>query len=101
MLGPIKESSLAMLSQKKRDKIAETLLSTAVKNWKSQSDEFELRDEICRIKMRDTWDDNFEISIRVEIGKFDLYVSGFYYPETDKITHMDPCGKRALAEKFL
>lgn len=105
MFGPIKESSLEMLSQKKRDRIAETLLRTAIDNWKNKKDrfefEFKLRDEICKIRMRDTWDDNVEISIRVEIGKFDLHVSGFYYPETDKITHMDPRGKRALAEKFL
>src|SRR3546814_9233054 len=33
MFGPIKESSLEMLSQKKRDAISETLIRTAVANW--------------------------------------------------------------------
>jgi len=42
-----------------------------------------------------------ELSVRVEIGKHDLYVAGFYYPEDDKITHLDPQGKRELAVKFL
>ena len=51
--------------------------------------------------LRDTWNDNHEISVRVEIGRFDLYVTGFYYPEDRRITHVDPRGKRELAEKFL
>src|SRR3546814_17303431 len=33
MFGPIKEASLEMLSQKKRDAISETLIRTAVANW--------------------------------------------------------------------
>lgn len=103
MFGPIKESSLAMLSQKQRDRISETLIRTAVKNWDKQSDkfEFELRGEICMAALRDTWGDGMELSVRVEIGKYDLYVLGFYYPNGDKITHVDPQGKRELAEKFL
>jgi hypothetical protein len=103
MFGPIKESSLAMLSQRKRDAISETLIRTAVKNWDKHSEkfEFELRGEICKAALRDTWDDGCELSVRVEIGKYDLYASGFYYPEGDKITHLDPRGKRELAEKFL
>jgi hypothetical protein len=103
MFGPIKESSLAMLSQKNRDAISENLIRTAVKNWDKQTDkfEFELRGEACKAMLRDTWDDGHELSVRVEIGKYDLYVSGFYYPEGDKITHLDPQGKRELAEKFL
>jgi hypothetical protein len=103
MFGPIKESSLDMLSQKKRDAIGETLLRTAVKNWdrKVPSFTFELRGETCKASLRDTWEDNEELSVRVEIGKHDLYVSGFYYPARDEITNIDPRGKRQLAEKFL
>lgn len=103
MFGPIKESSLDMLSQKKRDKISETLIRTAVTNWDKQRKKFkfELRGETCDVEIRDTWDDGHELSISVKIGKFDLSVRGFYYAEGDRITHTDPTGKRALAEKFL
>lgn len=103
MFGPIKESSLEMLSQKKRDTINETLLRTAVTNWDESSEkfEFELRDETCKAAIRDTWDDGQELSIHIEIGKHALSVSGFYYAEDDRITYVDPRGKRALAEKFL
>src|SRR3546814_19244000 len=47
MFGPIKESSLEMLSQKKRDAISETLIRTAVANWdgENSSFDFELRGE--------------------------------------------------------
>lgn len=103
MFGPIKESSLDMLSKKKRDNISETLIRTAVTNWDKckENFSFELRGEICKVGMRDTWGDGEELSIRVEIGKYDLYASGFYYAEDDRITHTEPRGKRALAEKFL
>lgn len=103
MFGPIKESSLDMLSQKKRDAISETLIHTAITNWdtKSESFEFEMRGEICKASIRDTWDDNMELSVRVAIGEFDLYVSGFYYPKDRKITHVEPFGKREIAEKFV
>ena len=103
MFGPIQESSLAMLSQKKRDTISETLIRTAVRNWDKHSEkfEFELRGEICKAALRDTWNDGMELSVRVEIGKYDLYVSGFYYSNGNKITHLEPQGKRKLAEKFL
>jgi hypothetical protein len=103
MFGPIKESSLEMLSQKKRNTISETLIRTAVTNWDRTSDSFtfELRGETCKASLRDTWGDNHELSVRVEIGSHDLYVSGFYYPGDKKITHLDPRGKREVAEKFL
>lgn len=103
MFGPIKESSLDMLSQKKRNAIGETLIRTAVTNWdrNAPSFTFELRGETCKASLRDTWEDNEELSVRVEIGKHDLYVSGFYYPAKDEITNIDPRGKRQLAEKFL
>lgn len=103
MFGPILEHSLDMLSPKKRDAIARTLLRTAIDAWDrtSPSFEFELRGEICRAKIRDTWDDGMELSIRVEIGKHDLYVTGFHYPKDDKITFSDPTGRREVAEKFL
>ena len=103
MFGPIKESSLDMISQKKRNAIGETLIRTAVTNWdrKAPSFTFELRGETCKAALRDTWEDNEELSVRVEIGKHDLYVSGFYYPAREKITNVDQRGKRQLAEKFL
>jgi hypothetical protein len=92
-----------MLSQKKRNAISETLIRTAVNNWDKTSDAFtfEMRGETCKASLRDTWDDNLELSVRVEIGRYDLHVSGFYYPSENKITHLDPRGKRELAEKFL
>jgi len=103
MFGPIKESSLDMLSQKKRNAIGDTLIRTAVMNWDRTvpSFTFELRGETCKASLRDTWGDNEELSVRVEIGKNDLYVSGFYYPERDETTNLDPRGRRQLAEKFL
>ncbi|MEJ5141569.1 hypothetical protein [Gluconobacter albidus] len=103
MFGPIKESSLDMLSQKKRDAICQTLIRTAIDKWDkaSPSFDFEMRGETCKASVRDTWDDQTEISVRVEIGKFDLYVSGFYYLEDQRITHSEPRGRRDLAEKFL
>lgn len=103
MFGPVLESSLDMLSPKKRDAIARTLIRTAIEAWdgKSPSFEFELRGETCRAGIRDTWEDGMETSIRVEIGKHDLYVSGFHYPKDNRITHGDPTGRREVAEKFL
>lgn len=103
MFGPVLEYSLDMLSPKKRDSIARTLLRTALDAWdrESPSFEFELRGETCKAGIRDTWGDGMELSIRVEIGKHDLYVSGFHYPKDDKITHSDPSGRREIAEKFL
>lgn len=102
MYGPVKEDSLDMLSQRKRDAINETLLRTAVSNWDKLSEKFtfELRGETCKAAIRDTWDDGMELSIRVEIGDGDVHVSGFYYAEDEKITFMEPRGKRAIAEKF-
>jgi len=103
MFGPIKEWSLDMLSQKKRDAINETLLRAAVESWNKEEGDFtfELRGEMCKAAIRDTWSDNMELSIRVEIGKSDLYISGFYYPAEDRTTYTDPVGKRKLAEKFM
>lgn len=103
MFGPILEVSLDMLSQRKRDTISETLIRTAVKNWDkvSESYTFEMRGETCKASLRDTWSDGEEFSVGVQIGKSDLNVSGFYYPKTDKITHVEPWGKREVAEKFL
>lgn len=103
IFGPIKEDSLDMLSQKKRDKISKNLIRTAVNNWDSRSKKFnfELRGETCQASINDTWDDGQELSIRVEIGEYDLFATGFYYTEDKRITHTDPRGKRALAEKFL
>ncbi len=104
MFGPVKESSLDMLSQRKRAAISETLIRTALAEWekeKRESFSFEMRGETCHASVRDTWDDNHELSVRVQIREFDLYITGFYYPEDRKITHSDPRGKRELAEKFL
>lgn len=103
MFGPIKESSLDMLSQKKRNSISETVIRTAIGKWdkKSSSFDFEMRGEICKAKLRDTWEDGEELSVSVEVGENDLSVTGFYYPQTDTITHVDPRGKREVAEKFV
>lgn len=103
MFGPIRESSLGMLSKKKRDAICENLIRTAIKKWDGKDEEFqfELRGEICKSNIRDTWNDGLELSIGVMIGKYDLWVSGFYYADDDRVTHLDPLGRRALAEKFL
>ncbi len=103
MFGPILESSLDMLSPKKRDAIARTLIRTAIDAWdgESPSFEFEMRGTTCKAAIRDTWEDGMELSIRVEIGKHDLYVTGFYYPKDNRITHTDPTGRRNIAEKFL
>ena len=102
MYGPVKEWSLEMLSEKKRKTISETLVRAAINKWKKGNDkfEFELRDEICKAEVRDTWDDGYELSVRVAIGDFDLTTSGFYYPEKDILQTVDPNGKRILAEKF-
>jgi hypothetical protein len=103
VFGPLKESSLDMLSPKKRKQISENLIRAALNSWdKSERDiEFEFRGEVCRASLRDTWGDGEEVSVRVEIGKFDLLTSGHYEPKTNSLTHSDPTGKRKLAEKFL
>ncbi len=103
MYGPVKEESLDMLPQKKRDIINETLIRAAVSSWDNTSKNFtfELRGETCKAAIRDTWDDGTELSIRVEIGEGDVSVSGFYYPEGSKITFLEPRGKRAVAEMFV
>lgn len=103
MYGPIKESSLGMLSKKKRGTISETLIRTAVTNWDKSSEQFnfELRGEICEAAVRDNWGDGGELSVRIEIGEDGLSISGFYYVENDRVQHLEPTGKRAVAEKFL
>lgn len=103
MFGPVKEWSLAMLSERKRKAIGENLVRAAVENWdrKSEQFDFNLQGETCKVALRDTWKDGYELSVRITIGDHDLYLSGFYYPQEDKITHSDPTGKRAIAEKFL
>lgn len=101
MYGPVKEESLDMLSQKKRDAINETLIRTAVSIWDKTSEKFtfELRGETCKAAIRDTWNDGTELSIRVEVGDGDVSVSGF--AEGNRITFLEPRGKRAVAEKFV
>lgn len=103
MYGPIKEVSLDMLSEKKRKKISETLIRAALQIWDKQTGKFsyELRGETCKAEVNDTWKDGHEISIRVMIGDFDLYASGFYYAEKDLLETGMPKGKKSLAEKFL
>jgi hypothetical protein len=103
MYGPIKEFSLDMLSKKKRETISKNLIRTALKSWDRQSEkfEFELRGEVCKASVRDTWNDGMELSIQVKIGDDDLRTSGFYYAERDHISDCEILGKRALAEKFI
>lgn len=109
MFGPIKEMSLDMLSERKRSEIARTLMRAALDaiapldsvTNETREFNFELRGETCNMRIRDTWGDGTEYSIRVSIGESDLSVSGFYYPKGDKLEHTDPTGKRKLAEKFV
>ena len=103
MFGPIRERSLAMLSENNRKRISETLIRTAIDCWdkKNNTFEFNLRGENCEAAVNDTWNDGFELFIRIRIGTHDLYVEGFYYAENDRITSKDPEGKRTIAEKFL
>lgn len=103
MFGPIKEMSLDMISEKKRNAICETLLMAAVDNWDKSTENFsfELRGEVCKASMKDTWNDDHEWSVRVEIGNYDLFVSGFYYPKDKSLTYTQPRGKKILAEKFI
>lgn len=103
LFGPIKESSLEMLSEKKRKSISETLIRAALNAWNRKDPKFvfELRGEQCKAEISDTWKDGVELAIRVMIGNFDLYTSGFYYKKGDRLETVDPKGKKALAEKFL
>lgn len=109
IFGPIKEVSLAMLSERKRDTIGRTLLQAALDKaspLKTQSDKprevtFELRGEHCTARIHDTWGDGHEYSVQVSIGKSDLNVRGYYYPSKGELTHTDPTGKRKIAEKFV
>lgn len=108
MFGPIKEVSLDMLPERKRSAIAQTLMRAALEaaaplgnvTDEARDFTFELRDESCNVRIRDTWGDGTEYSLRVGIGEFDLSVSGFYYPKDDKLEHTDPTGRQKLAEKF-
>lgn len=108
MFGPIKEVSLDMLPERKRSTIGQTLMRAALEaaaplsNVTDEAREFmfELRGETCNVRIRDTWGDGTEYSVRISIGEFDLTVSGFYYPKADKLEHTDPTGKQKLAEKF-
>lgn len=103
VFGPIRESSLEMLSKNKCNKINETLIRAALANnpATNESFEFEMRGEICKATVRDTWNDGMELSVNVKIGDYDLLVSGNYYPKQEKITYNDPSGKRKIAEKFV
>ncbi|UMM06895.1 hypothetical protein MKR81_27970 (plasmid) [Vibrio campbellii] len=108
--GPIKESSLEMISAKKREKISNNLISTAIKNYqpKDQAEvsefSFELRGEKCKARVRDTWQDGEELSVRVQIGEINdcsLLVQGYFYPQKNIIQSLEPTGKRMIAEKFV
>lgn len=101
--GEIKETSLDMFSEKKKKKISETLIRSALNVWdkKSAKFEFELRGETCIAEINDTWKDGHELYIRVHIGDFELYTSGHYYADKDLLQSGQPEGKKALAEKFL
>lgn len=109
LFGPIKEESLDMLSERKRIAIGQTLMRAALEaaapldhvTDEAREFRFELRGETCKARIRDTWGDGMEYSIRVSIGEFDLTVSGFYYPKNDKLELTDPIGKQKLAEKFV
>ena len=110
MFGPIKESSLDMLSEKKREAISDTLIRAALEKRKQDGVvdqvefDFELHGETCNATVRDTWIDGTELSVRVWIGhknNYDLTVSGFYMPKDDEVSATEPVGKQALAKKFV
>lgn len=103
MFGPIKEVSLDMLSQQKRNKISETLIRSALTTWDKSSETFSfvLHGEICKVVISDPWHDGHELKFSIQIGNYDLDASGFYYADDDRITHTKLLGKRVLAEKFL
>ncbi|WP_218571803.1 hypothetical protein [Pseudomonas sp. C27(2019)] len=103
MYGPIKEWSLNMLSKKKRDTIAKTLIMTAIANYRDarRKFDFELCGEAIKAEVRDTWDDGTELRVVVVIGDSDLVVTGCYYPENGVLETSSPKGKRSIAEKFL
>jgi hypothetical protein len=101
VFGPIKEWSLEMLSQKKRNTICETLIRAAFNNrGEDEKFTFELCGETCFAEVRDDWEEK-EFFVNVKIGKSDLWVTGYYYVDKDQVSHSDPCGKKDLAEKFL
>lgn len=77
-------AELDMLSKKKRDTIAKTLIMAAVANYRDVREEFdfELCGEACKAKVRDTWDDSTELHVEVVIGGSDLVITGFYYTES-------------------
>lgn len=103
VFGPIYESSLDMLTEKKQNNISENLLRAAMKAWTGDQEQFTfpLRGESCKATIHDTWNDGYELRISVMIGDYDLHSSGFYYKKSDKLQYSAPTGKRALAEKFL
>ncbi|MBD1574835.1 hypothetical protein HC725_16425 [Vibrio sp. S17_S38] len=103
MYGEILERSLEMLSKQKRNKICDTLMRAALKEFdkKTQIFEFELHGEICQARIIDTWNDGSELSIKIDINENDLNVNGFYYQENDRLEYTDPRGKKKIAEKFL
>ena len=101
VFGPIKEWSLEMLSQKKRNRICETLIRAALDNrGEDEKFTFELCGETCFAEVRDSWEAK-EFSVNVKIGESDLWVTGHYYVDKDQVSHSDPYGKKDLAEKFL
>jgi hypothetical protein len=102
MFGPVKEWSLDMLPEKKRKKISETLLRAAIDDWNGKDQEFTftLRDELCKARVNDTFNDGTELSIEVTIGERELVAKSFYDPKRDMLDPSDPNGKQALAKKF-
>lgn len=103
MYGEVLERSLDMLSKQKRNKICDTLMRAALKKYDKNIEkfEFELHGEMCQARIRDTWNDGSEFSIKIDINENDLNVSGFYYKENDRLEYTDPRGKKKIAEKFL
>lgn len=102
VFGPILESSLDMLPKAKRDRIGRNLMDAALSSWDgvSESSSFDFRGETCTARIRDTFDDGEEFSIRVNVGNDELSVSGFHYPTSGRMEFRDPTGRRQMAEKF-
>lgn len=102
LYGPIRELSLDMLTEKKKKKISETLIRAALQVWDktTASFQFELHGETCKAEVNDTWKDGEELYVRVIIGDFELYTSGYYYPNKSILQAGEPKGKKSLADKF-
>lgn len=110
MLGPVYRS-VDVLSKMHRDAACLKLLKRALAEWEHQVVDdghgpwefaFTKHGETCRAQVRDTFKDETEFSISVDVGDGILHASGWYYPaEENRIQAGTLMGKRDKAHKFL